>query len=132
MGALTALKSLPVIIGGVAALAAGIWIWLLKAEIADLEDDLAQCEQAKAVIEANRETLRLELEDQNRRIQQRAEAAEQAVEEQRRLTEEARQEQEKLEQTLQDRRDEIDRTHVPEDVEERIEQCEQARSRLVR
>lgn len=132
MGVLAALKSLPMIIGGVALLSGSIWLWSLYRTINNLEADLRHCQDRKAVMESNRDQLAAEIDT----IRQRAEtlnASLQAAERaQHRRSEAARAEIERLEAELADRLAAIDRTAIPETIEQRIEQCERARQVLVR
>jgi len=118
--------------GGIAVLAVGIYVWTLHGRIDGLETELRACEQAKAVVESNREQLRLEIETQNRATRARERALGRAASRQAELAQEARQKAEQAERTLTERLASIERTAVPETMQERLEQCERGRQHLVR
>jgi len=118
--------------GGVALLAL-VWSWHSRGQqIEILEARLDTCASQRAEITATNHRMAERIEAQNRAV-----AAREAETERRRaeLAERARiaaERAERAESELAERLDSVERTAVPESVEERIAQCERARSYLVR
>lgn len=126
------LKTIQFIVPAAIAAVAGIYIMVLRAEVHGLESKLEKCQLEKAAVISNRETLRIELNRQNEAAQKRAKAAERNATTQAKLARKAQEEATAAQQSLKNRLSAINRTKIPETVEERLQQCETARRYLVR
>jgi len=120
------------ILGGFALLALALSWHSRGQRIETLEARLAHCHDQRATIVAENESLADSIERQNKATATRIETINRALEAERKRAEKAKRIARQHEEALQARLSSVDRTHIPETLKERVEQCDRALDHLTR